>query len=84
MSLCVLIADALHSGGAVPGSLFTVECWNAVKKVLAPDGVLALVRSTAELAMKSDDRLQPELCWSTLFASRSCCSRHVDRIISYM
>lgn len=38
------IIHDVFTGGAVPASLFTLEFWQDVKRVLRPDGVLAVVR----------------------------------------
>jgi spermidine synthase len=36
----------VFTGGSVPSSLFTLECWQAIRARLKDDGVLAVVSST--------------------------------------
>jgi spermidine synthase len=38
-----IIIHDVFSGGSVPESLFTLEMWEALKRVLQDDGVLAVV-----------------------------------------
>ena len=38
-----IIVHDCFSGGSVPAQLFTNEFWNDVKRVLSPNGILAVV-----------------------------------------
>lgn len=41
-----IVVHDVFSGGSLPASLFTQQFWNHTKRVMSPDGVLAVVRIT--------------------------------------
>ena len=43
-----IIVHDCFSGGGVPSHLFTSEFWQDLKKILSPDGILAVVSSLSQ------------------------------------
>ena len=41
-----IVVHDCFSGGGVPSHLFTMVFWSAIKQILDPDGVVAVVRSS--------------------------------------
>jgi spermidine synthase len=66
-----IVVHDCFSGGGVPGHIFTVEFWEALKTLMSPDGVLVVVGCFSPAFGDVVQRQPAELCGS---ASVSVCT----------